>query len=134
MRIAACLIAALIAAPAVAKLPPLSEDAKAKAAETAAKSAWSDKIGAYKTCLAMDRAAVNYRKNAAATGKIIVEPAPGLTACADPGPYVAAATPLANKPLEASGAHSPPGNATSPPSTKATAAEIAGGVKKPAPN
>ena len=33
MRIAAFLIAALIAAPAVAKLPPLSEDAKAKAAE-----------------------------------------------------------------------------------------------------
>ena len=96
MRIAACLIAALFAAPVFAKLPPVSEEAKAQAAETAAKSAWSDKVGAYKTCLAMDRAAVNYRKNAAATGKIIVEPYPGLPACANPGPYVSAATPMAN--------------------------------------
>lgn len=134
MRIAACLIAALLAAPAFAKLPPLSEAAKALAAEAAAKAAWSDKVGAYKTCLAADRAAENYRKNAKSAGTIIPAPAPGLPACADPGPYVAAATPMANKPLEASGAHSPPGNATSPPSTKATAAEIAGGVKKPAPN
>lgn len=133
MRIALIILACLVAAPAVAKLPPLSEEAKAKAAETAAKSAWTDKVGAYKTCLSMDRAADNFRKNAKSQGKVIPEPTPGLVACADPGPYVAA-TPPAAKPLEASGAHSPPGNATSPPSSKATAAEISGGIKKPATN
>lgn len=60
--------------------------------------------------------------------------APGVPACADPGPYVSAVTPQANKPLEASGAHSPPGAAVSPPSSNATTAQIAGGVKKPGPN
>ena len=34
-------------------------------------------------------------------------------------------TPAASKPLEAAGAHSPPGTATSPPSTNATSAQIA---------
>ena len=133
MRIALIMLACLVAAPAVAKLPPVSDEAKAKAEEAAAKSAWTDKIGAYKTCIAMDRAADNFRQNAKTQGKIIPEPTPGLSACADPGPYVAA-TPPAAKPLEASGAHSPPGNATSPPSSKATTAEIAGGVKKPGAN
>ena len=33
---------------------------------------------------------------------------------------------IASKPLEASGAHSPPGAATSPPSNKATSAEMTG--------
>ena len=134
MRVAALLIAALFAAPAFAKLPPLSDTAKAQAAEAAAKTAWGDKVGAYKTCLAMDRAAENFRRNAKTEGKIILAPAPGVPACADPGPYVTAVTPQANKPLEASGAHSPPGLAISPPSSNATAAQIAGGVKKQSPN
>ena len=124
--ITTAMAAAFTAAAAFAKLPPLSEEAKAKAA-------WTDKVGAYKTCLAMDRAAQNYRGNPAVTVK--TAPSPGLQPCADPGPFAATPiTPPANKPLEASGAHSPPGAAVSPPSQKATAAEIAGGVKKPAPN
>lgn len=137
MRIApaltAALFAALAAAPALGKLPPISEEAKALAAEAAAKTAWSDKIGSYKTCLAQDRAAQAYRNNVSVTVK--TAPTPGaVQPCADPGPYVSAITPQANKPLEAAGAHSPPGLAVSPPSGKATAAEIAGGVKKPSPN
>lgn len=115
---------------AFAKLPPVSEETKAKADEAAAKSAWGDKVGAYKTCLAMDRVALNYRKNAQAAGKVVPEPAPGTPACSDPGPYVSAADSAA-KPLEASGAHSPPDNAKAPPSSNATSAEISGGVKKP---
>jgi len=47
-------------------------------------------------------------------------------ACQEPGPY---ASPLAQKPLEASGAHSPPGPATSPPSQNAPAAETMGSKK-----
>ena len=123
----AILIVAGLAAPAVAKLPPPSDEAKAKAAEAAAKSAWSSKVAAYELCQSMDRVADAYRQKAKAAGKEV--PAPAATpACANPGPY--AATPVAEKPLEASGAHSPPGNATTPPSTKATEAELNGGPKK----
>ncbi|MEO8204355.1 MAG: hypothetical protein ABI630_10845 [Betaproteobacteria bacterium] len=151
MRIVALLNAATLAAlsaavvvPAFAKLPPPSPEAQAKAAETAAKSAWTDKVGAYKVCLAQDRAVQSYRAGnkgttqaaaivpgAANTG-MVSTPAVAMATCMDPGPFTY--TPAANKPLEASGAHSPPGAAVSPPSSKANAAEIAGGVKKPAPN
>ena len=136
MRIATLITAAMVAAlsaPALAKLPPISEEAKAQAAEAAAKTAWADKIGVYKTCLAQDRAAQNYRGNPAVMVK--TAPTPGMQPCADPGPFAATPiTPPANKPLEASGAHSPPGAAVTPPSQKSTASEIAGGVKKPVPN
>ena len=123
----AVLIAAWLAAPAFAKLPPPSDEAKAKAAEAAAKSAWSDKVAAYKLCQSMDRVADAYREKAKAAGKEASAPA-ATPACVDPGPY--AATPVAQKPLEASEAHSPAGNATTPPSTNATHAEMNGGPKK----
>ena len=45
------------------------------------------------------------------------------TPCADPGPFAVNAP--AEKPLETSGAHSPAGNATSPPSSPKTSAEMA---------
>ncbi len=133
MRFALLLTAALIAAPAFAKLPPPTDEDKLKAAAAAAKTAWADKIGSYKTCLAQDKAVANYRGNAKAVGLTVGASTASLPACTDPGPFVEM-TPPANKPLEASGAHSPPGKAVSPPSTTSTAAEIAGGVKKPAPN
>jgi hypothetical protein len=124
MRIAASLMIALIAAPVFAKLPPPTDVEKAKAAEAAAKSAWSDKVGLYQLCLSQDRTVDAYSKSAKAAEKAV--PVPVATpSCADPGPYASPATPTASKPLEASGAHSPPGMAVSPPSTKATAAEIA---------
>lgn len=125
MRLAAALIAAVFVSPVFAKLPPPTEEEKAKAAAAAAKSAWSDKVAQYQLCRAMDRTAEAYRNSTKAAGKPVPAPLP-TPPCADPGPFVA----LADKPLEASGAHSPPGMATSPPSTNATAAEIAGGVKK----
>ena len=109
---------------ALARLPPPSDEAKQKAADAADKSAWSDKVGAYKLCLAMDKTADAYRRSARASGK---EPPAATTTppCSDPGPYTPA-TLAAQKPLEASGAHSPPGTASGPPSTPATAAEISG--------
>lgn len=118
----------------LAKLPPPSEEVKAKAAEAAATSAWRDKVGLYKLCISMDQTAATYRKSTKAAGKPVPAPVP-IPPCADPGPYVAQAaqipiTPATSKPLEAAGAHSPPGAAISPPSTKATAAEIARGAKK----
>ena len=120
--------ATLFAGVAFAKLPPLTDAAKAQAAETAAKSAWTDKVAGYQLCVAMDRTANAYRRRLAVGGK--EAPAPTATPpCADPGPYVAQVT-LPPKPLEASGAHSPPETAVAPPGSRATAAEIAGGIKK----
>jgi hypothetical protein len=123
MRAAIVLITVVYAGLSWAKLPPQPEAVKAQAAQTAAKAAWTDKVGLYQTCRAQDRAAEAYRKDRKAAGKDV--PTPTTTApCTDPGPYVAPVTPVESKPLEASGAHSPPGTATSPPSTNTPAAEM----------
>jgi hypothetical protein len=99
---------------ALAKLPALSDEAKAKAAEAAAKAAWTGKVDAYQLCKVQDQVAASYFKTAKAAGKETKPPTPA-PACADPGPF--AYTPPEAKPLEAAGAHSPAGNATSPPNT-----------------
>lgn len=128
MRITIAGLVFLVAGSCFATLPPATDEAKAKAAEIAAKNAWADKVGAYQLCVATDAVANRYRNALKADGKDA--PTPIATgACANPGPYVSQLTPAASKPLEASGAHSPPGTAVSPPSTKATAAEISKGVK-----
>ncbi len=136
---------------AFAKLPPLDDAAKAKAAENAAKAAWQGKVDGWLVCKAQDRVAAQYLKTAgktvAAAGKPAATPAappaapvaaasaaqaaasgtpvvaykpPG--ACADPGPFAYNAP--EQKPLESSGAHSPAGNATSPPSVKQPSADM----------
>jgi hypothetical protein len=121
--VAAC--ASALAFAAMAKLPPPTDEAKAKAAEAASKASWNDKVAAYKLCLVQDRVVASYRASPAGKGASAAGTAPP---CHDPGAY----TPLtaeASKPLEASGAHSPPGTATSPPSNKPTAAELQGTKK-----
>jgi len=72
----------------MAKIPaPVLDDAgKAKAAETAAKTAWSGKVDNYKLCKSQDKAAASYYKTAKATGKP-TKPAAATPACADPGPF-----------------------------------------------
>src|SRR5438270_11868810 len=103
--VAVTLPLAIVALSAVAKMPPPSEEAKAKADEAKAKSTWTEKSEAYKLCVVQDRIAAAYRKTSAGAGK----PVPvALTTppCVDPGPYVAAA-PANARPLEASEAHSP---------------------------
>jgi hypothetical protein len=133
MRIAIAMIAAssaaVFAGSALATLPAPSAEAKARAAETAAKAAWTDKVGTYQLCRAQDRVAEAYRNGARTTTGKDAPPAQATPPCADPGPYVSPVTPEANKPLEAAGAHSPPGNATSPPSTTTPAAETTGPKK-----
>jgi hypothetical protein len=124
--VAAAVAASFTFSAALAKLPAQSDEDKAKAAETANKAAWADKVGAYKLCQSMDRVAATYRTRAVAAGKAASAPEQ-TAACADPGPYTALqTTPPAAKPLEASEAHSPPGTATGPPSNKATSAEMTG--------
>lgn len=101
---------------ALAKLPALSDDAKAKAAETAAKSAWTGKADNYLLCKSQDKVAASYYKTAIAAGKP-TKPAATVPPCADPGAFAYTA-PEAAKPIEAAGAHSPTATAASPPSTK----------------
>ncbi|NCP40638.1 MAG: hypothetical protein GW848_09040 [Rhodoferax sp.] len=92
-----CLSAALacVASAALAKLPALSDEAKAKTAEAAAKTAWTGKVNAFKLCKTQDQVVAHYRK---ATGKA----AAPAGACADPGPLVytpnTAAAPAATAP------------------------------------
>jgi hypothetical protein len=81
---AACLA---VAGAASAKLPPPSDEAKAKAAEAAAKTAHTGKVAAYQLCQSMDKVASAYHAQAKKAGK----PAPAPTStppCADPGPFV----------------------------------------------
>jgi hypothetical protein len=82
---------------AYAKLPPPSEEAKAKADEAKAKADYGDKVAAYKLCLSQNHVAEAYLK---AKGHKTQ-----LPACQDPGPFggptpapsAAAATPEKKK-------------------------------------
>ena len=101
---------------ALAKLPPLSDEAKAKAAEATAKAAWASKVDNYLLCKSGDKVAASYYQTAKAAGKD-TKPPTATPPCADPGVF--AYTPAeAAKPIEAAGAHSPAATAASPPSTK----------------
>jgi len=94
-------VLALLSSVSLAKLPPPSDEAKAKADEAKAKAAWTGKGGAYQLCRAQDRVVVYYKKQPAAKpGAKGAAPAAG--ACADPGPFVyapnAAVAPVAAAP------------------------------------
>jgi hypothetical protein len=92
-QLAVSLFATLLATgavqPAFAKLPAPSPEAQAKKDEAKAKTAFGDKVAAYKLCLAQDRVAAAYRKTKSAAG-VTVAPAGDIPACQDPGSYVAA--------------------------------------------
>ncbi|WP_298926161.1 hypothetical protein [uncultured Ramlibacter sp.] len=145
--IPAVLVAACGLAAAKIPAPVLDDAAKAKAAEAAAKTAWQGKVDNWQLCKAQDKVAAQYRKTAgmvpakdlkdakaaaptapaapvaaASAAGTPVAAAPVIAPCTDPGPF--AYTPPEQKPLEASGAHSPPGTASSPPSTKTPAAAM----------
>jgi hypothetical protein len=145
--LAVALAAACAGAGAKIPAPVLDDAAKAKAAEAAAKTAWQGKVDNYLLCKSQDKVAAHYRKTSggAQATAVVAKPADMKAAakpadpkaavaapaaaggapvgtCADPGPFAYA--PPDQKPLEASGAHSPPGTAASPPSTKAPAASI----------
>jgi len=73
-----------LAGSAWAKLPAPSDEAKAKAAEAAAKTAHAGKVDAFKLCKSIDRVAAHVQKtNKAKMGKPVDTPA-----CVDPGPFV----------------------------------------------
>ena len=109
-------LALMVSSAVLAKLPALSDEAKAKAAETSAKTAWAGKVDSYQLCRSQDKVVAAYLKSAKSAGKD-VKPASATPACADPGAFVYT-PPEAVKPIEAAGAHSPATTAASPPSTK----------------
>ena len=86
------LVSGFIAAatPVSAKLPALSDDAKAKAGEAAAKAGHGNKVADFQLCKSMDKVAAKYYTSAKAAGKD-TKPATDTPACADPGAFVAAA-------------------------------------------
>ena len=136
------LAAAGIAFGVSAKLPAPDDAAKAKAAEAAAKAAWQGKVDTYQLCKVQDKIAAKFGKHdgkpEAKATPASAKPASGASAasgststpavasappaCMDAGPFAYNAP--EQKPLETSGAHSPAGNATSPPSVKANSAEM----------
>lgn len=75
-----------LAAASFAKLPPPSDEAKAKAAEAAAKAAHGGKVEAFLLCRSMEKVAVRYQAEAAKAGKAVNKPT-DTPACADPGPF-----------------------------------------------
>ena len=82
-----CSVVALAASPVFAKLPAPSDEAKAKAAEAAAKTGHGNKVANYQLCQSMDKVALSYFAQAKKDGKA-VNPAVKTDACADPGAFV----------------------------------------------
>ncbi len=83
------LAAVALTGTAFAKLPAPSEEAKAKAAEAAAKTAHAGKVDAYQLCKAQDRVvARTSNKTAKPAGKDAKAPAAPASTCVDPGPFV----------------------------------------------
>jgi len=126
MNIVFAALALGLAGGATAKLPAPSEEAKAKAEEAKAKTAWGDKVAAYKLCLSMNAVAERYAKDQKAKGdavKLTETPA-----CADPGPFVPAgqaAAPAAPAPAPAAAVPAKPAEVP-----KAAAAAPAPAAKK----
>jgi hypothetical protein len=76
-----------VAAPvALAKLPPPSDEAKAKSAEAAAKTAWNGKMEGFLLCKAQDKVVAHYKK-VKVPAKDAKAAGAAPAACTDPGPF-----------------------------------------------
>ncbi len=82
------LLLTLLASAAMAKLPAASDEAKAKAAEAAAKTAWAGKVDGYQLCQAQNKVAARGAKAAKPAAKDAKPAVAALPSCADPGPFV----------------------------------------------
>jgi len=90
ISLATLVLATLFSVSGMAKLPAPSDEAKAKAAEAAAKTAHGNKVADFQLCKSREKVAAHYYKTAKASGKP-TNPPVATPACADPGPFVAAA-------------------------------------------
>jgi hypothetical protein len=82
-------VSTLLAASSFAKIPApvLTDEAKAKAAEATAKTAFNGKADGYKLCMSMEKASAHYFKTALSAGKT-TKPATATPPCVDPGAFV----------------------------------------------
>jgi hypothetical protein len=104
-RTAALVAFGLMSGAAFAKLPPPSDEAKAKAAEAAAKTAHGNKVADFQLCKSMNATAAFYFASAKKAGKD-TKAATATPECADPGAFVypppaAGAAPAAAAPATA---------------------------------
>jgi hypothetical protein len=90
ISMATLVLASLFSVSAMAKLPPLSDEAKAKAAEAAAKTAHGNQVADFQLCKSREKVAAHYYKTAKASGKP-TNPPVATPPCVDPGAFVAAA-------------------------------------------
>jgi hypothetical protein len=126
--LAACLLTALACTAAQAKLPPLSDDAKAKAAEAAAKAAHGNSVANFQLCRSMDNVAAGYFAKAKQGGKSVKE-ATKTDACAEPAPFVyvpavPAPAPVAAAAPAVAGAAAAPAAPAAPVAAAAAAAAV----------
>ena len=101
------LVAGVVSSTSMAKLPAPSDEAKAKAAEAAAKTAHTGKVDNYLLCKYQDKAAASYYKTAKSSGKE-TKPAASLPPCADPGPFVYTPAAAASAPVSTTVASASP--------------------------
>lgn len=120
---AAAALLCLLSTSAAAKIPPpqLTDEQKAKAAEAAARTAWSNQVANFQLCRSMDKVAARYFAEAKGAAKD-VKPAVPAGDCTEPGPFAYKPAEV-TKPIEAAGAHSPPETSKGPPSTTTPAAQ-----------
>ena len=123
---------------ALAKLPPPDEAAKAKAAETAAKSAWQAKVDTWLLCKVQDKLAARYKSNHPATQATAAASAASpaasgaAAAAAMPASAVAAAAPAsAAKPPATAAPAAKPATASASSATSPTAASASQGGSTP---
>jgi hypothetical protein len=116
-RIVILSLLSLAAVVALAKMPApvLSDEAKAKAAEAAAKTAHGNKVADFQLCRSMERSAARYFADAKSAGKE-AKPPTATPACADPGAFV----------------YPPPAAGAAPPAATAAKAPAAPAAKTPA--
>jgi hypothetical protein len=121
LQILALTLLLLVATGSHAKLPGLSDEAKAKAAESAAKTAWSGKADGFLLCKAQDKIAAKFKnvkageKEAKPIAKPLskdAKPVVAASTCTDPGPFVY--TPAANPALATAPAAVAPAPAAAP--------------------
>jgi phage protein D len=123
ISLATLVLASLFSVSALAKLPALSDEAKAKAAEAAAKTAHGNKVADFQLCKSREKVAAHYYKTAKSSSKQTTPPV-ATPPCADPGPFVAAApaAPAAVAAAPAAGAK-PAAPATAPAAAPAAPAK-----------
>jgi hypothetical protein len=109
---------------ALAKLPEATQAEKALMQQNIARQTLLTKQDAFESCVAQNRIVKKYQDGLRAQSKVVpvsVDTGP----CSDPGSFKAdGGTPIVNRPMEASEAHSPAETAVTAPSSKTPQSEL----------